>query len=67
METSIHDSDHTWIELLAGVTITRWPGDEAPERDQRVVIFDRDLEFTQHKVLLRDGMRVTVGPAIPWT
>lgn len=33
---------------------------------ERVVVFDRDLEMTQHYVVARDEKHVTLGPAIPW-
>jgi hypothetical protein len=62
----IHVADRTWEAMRAGAVFERWPGEATPEEDERVVLFDRDLEFTQHDVTHVDGLRVTVGPAIPW-
>jgi hypothetical protein len=52
--------------MQSGAEFETWPGDIAPTVGQRVHIFDRNLEFTQHEVLRVDGRRVWVGPAIPF-
>jgi hypothetical protein len=65
-DTTVHVSDRTWEAMVPGAEFERWPGDTAPEEGQRVIVFDRDLDFTQHDVVRTQGMRVWVGPAIPW-
>lgn len=65
-ETVAHVTDRDWVAMKDGAEFDRWPGDVAPGAGERVVIFDRNLDFTQHDVRQVDGHCVWVGPAIPW-
>lgn len=65
-ERVIHVTDRTWEDLREGARVLRWPGEQPPPKGARVTVFDRDLEFTQHDVLLVHGHTVDIGPAIPW-
>jgi hypothetical protein len=50
----------------AGAVFGRWE-EAMPEVGERVVIFDREFEFTQHEVVRVElPSIVEVGPAIPW-
>ena len=66
-EAVVHVTDRTWDKMAGGVSFERWPGDLPPEVGDHVVIFDKNLDFTQHYVLKVKGMSVLVGEAIPWT
>lgn len=67
IERVVHVTDRTWVAMMMGVELERWPGERVPCVGDRVTVFDRDLEFTQHDVLYVEGTRVGIGPAIPWT
>lgn len=75
----VHVTDRTYQDMLQGTEFERWPDpaptarplrhdeDDVPQVGERIVIFDCNLDFTQHDVLFRDEeRRVLVGPAIPW-
>lgn len=53
--------------MFDGAHFEHWPDDEElPKVGTRLVIFDKEFDFTQHNVLSVDGREVKVGPALPW-
>jgi hypothetical protein len=52
--------------MLNGAEFEAWPGEGVPSVGERVHVFDRDLEFTQHDVVRVKGQRVWIGPAVPF-
>jgi hypothetical protein len=62
----IHVTDRTYKDMVQGAEFVSWPDRPVPSVGERVVIFDRNLDFTQHDVVEQDCCRVLVGPAIPW-
>jgi hypothetical protein len=64
--TTIRVTDRTYKDMLGGAEFARWPDRDVPPVGERVVIFDRNLDLTQHDVLEQDGRRVRVGPALLW-
>jgi hypothetical protein len=63
---SICVTDRTYKDMLQGAEFAHWPDRDVPHVGDRIVIFDRNLDFTQHEVLVQDIRRVVVGPAIRW-
>jgi hypothetical protein len=59
-------TDRTYKDMVEGAEFAHWPYCDVPHVGDRVTIFDRYLDFTQHDVLVRVIRRVVVGPAIPW-
>lgn len=56
----------TWRELVDGAHVEKWPHEKLPMVGDRVVVFDKNMEFTQHLVTGVDGQAVDFGEAIPW-
>ncbi len=60
-------NDRCWQDMQHGVKFISWPEDPVPPVGARVVLFDRNLDFTQHDVVWRGAhRRLKVGPAIAW-
>jgi hypothetical protein len=62
-------NDRRWQTMREGAELERWPdGERVPEKGERITVFDRNLDFTQHDVLSRNERtrRVVFGPAIPY-
>jgi hypothetical protein len=66
MNEPIHLPRHSSDEIMPGAVFEHWPVDPPPEVGEKVVIFDRDYDLTQHKVVGREGHRIVIGPATEW-
>lgn len=62
----VHVSDRTYKDMVKGTEFAHWFDCDVPHVGDRVTIFDYNLDFTQHDVLVQDIRRIIVGPAIPW-
>lgn len=64
-ETAIRVLDRTWETMTEGAESPSWPGEDAPKVGQRVVIFDKSFEFTQHDVVRIKGKIFLQYPTRP--